>query len=55
MYLLIYVFIYVREKESAHKLGEEGAGGRRREKESQTDAVMSMEPDTGLSLRTLRS
>ena len=47
-YLFLCLFIYLTERERAHKQGKLRAG------EGEADSPLSKEPDTGLHLRTLR-
>ena len=45
------IYLFISERESEHKWERQRA----RERESQTDSMLSVEPDVGLSLMTMRS
>ena len=52
-FLFFLRFIYLKERKRERMGG--GLGGGEGERESQADAPLSMEPDAGLHLITLRS
>ena len=58
---ILYILRFIlreREKERKHipdELRGDGDGQREKERESQADAPLSLEPDAGLDLLTLRS
>ena len=49
------LFIYLRQKESAHASAHKQERGRERRRESEAGSALSLEPDSGLDLTSMRS